>query len=149
MPPLFIYIDAKNPSSWKNHPTYKNAKINEDVGLDVPMQSTVIVPPDCLSFKVDLEFVGEPNHGYLLVPRSSLGSKTSLRMSNSIGIMDKSYRGTVIAVVDNIGNEEVILQEGACYFQIVSFDGKLPKYQLKNVDPNTNRGAGGFGSTTD
>jgi dUTP pyrophosphatase len=148
MAPLFITIDPDNVTNWKNHPTYINAKKNEDVGLDIPMQSTIIVPSNTFSFKVNLQFKAKPNHGYMLVPRSSLGSKTTLRMSNSIGIIDKKYRGYVTAVVDNIGDDNVILQEGACYFQIVAFDGKLPVYQIDNIDVNTSRGEGGFGSTT-
>ena len=69
-------------------------------------------------------------------------------MANSIGIVDKNYRGQVKALVDNISDAEVVLQEGACYFQIVSFSGILPKYQIGPVDTNTTRGEGGFGSTT-
>ena len=148
MAPLFIIIDPDNVTNWKNHPTYTTAKKNEDVGLDIPMQSTVIVPSNTSSFKVNLQFKTKPNNGYMLVPRSSLGSKTTIRMSNSIGIIDKKYRGYVTAVVDNNGDNDVILQEGACYFQIVAFDGKLPIYQIDNVDVNTSRGEGGFGSTT-
>ena len=148
MAPLFITIDPDNDSNWKNHPTYTSAKKNEDVGLDIPMQSTVIVPSKVSSFKVNLQFKANPTHGYMLIPRSSLGSKTTVRMSNSVGIIDKKYRGYVMAVVDNIGDKDVILQEGACYFQIVAFDGKLPKYQIDNVSVNTSRGEGGFGSTT-
>tara|TARA_B100000963_G_scaffold361971_2_gene401462 strand:+ start:8052 stop:8549 length:498 start_codon:yes stop_codon:yes gene_type:complete len=148
MSPLFIAIDPDNDSNWKNHPTYASAKKNEDVGLDIPMQSTIIIPSKVSSFKVNLQFKANPSHGYMLIPRSSLGSKTTVRMSNSIGIIDKKYRGYVMAVVDNIGDKDVILQEGACYFQIVAFDGKLPKYQIDNVSVNTSRGEGGFGSTT-
>ena len=44
-----------------------------------------------------------------------------------------------MAVVDNIGDKEVFLQ-GKCYFQIVAFNGKLPKYQLvDNVNNNTSK----------
>ena len=38
---------------------------------------------------------------YLLIPRSSI-SKTPLRMSNSIGLIDAGYRGEIMASVDNI-----------------------------------------------
>jgi deoxyuridine 5'-triphosphate nucleotidohydrolase len=148
MAPLFVTIDPDNSSNWKNHPTYASAKKNEDVGLDIPMQSTIVVPGNVVSFKVNLQFKANPSHGYMLVPRSSLGSKTTIRMSNSIGIIDKKYRGYVTAVVDNIGEKDIVLQEGACYFQIVAFDGRLPRYQIDKVSVDTSRGEGGFGSTT-
>lgn len=144
--PLFIAVDPDFDTHWKNHPTYTKAKKNEDVGLDIPICNPVVVPANAISFKIDLGFKGKASHGYMLVPRSSI-SKTGLRLANSIGIIDKNYRGKVMVVVDNVSDEDVLLKEGACYFQIVAFDGVLPRYQIEDVDNNTSRGSGGFGST--
>jgi len=143
---LFLIIDPSNDHYWKVHPTYNKASKNGDVGLDIPMQQSVIIPAHARSFKINLGFKANPTHGYMLVPRSSI-SKTSIRLANSIGIIDKKYRGDVIVVVDNVGDTDVLFQEGCCYFQIVAFDGNLPSYQLDNVDVVTSRGTGGFGST--
>lgn len=132
---------------WENHPTYKKAKKNEDVGLDIPMLNDVIVPGSVKSFKIPLGIKTEPTHGYMLIPRSSI-VKTTLRLANSVGIIDKSYRGEVMAVVDNIGMDDIHLKTGSCYFQIVAFDGNLPTYTLKTELSSTVRGSGGFGSTT-
>jgi dUTP pyrophosphatase len=143
---LFLTIDPSNDHYWKVHPTYNKASKNGDVGLDIPMQQSVIIPANARSFKINLDFKANPTHGYMLVPRSSI-SKTTIRLSNSIGIIDKKYRGNVMVVVDNIGDVDVLFQEGCCYFQIVAFDGNLPRYQIDNVDVVTSRGAGGFGST--
>ena len=82
----------------------------------------------------------------MLVPRSSI-SKTTIRLANSIGIIDKNYRGDVTVMVDNVGDTDVLFQEGCCYFQIVSFDGNLPRYQIDDVSVDTSRGTGGYGST--
>jgi dUTP pyrophosphatase len=145
--PLFIKIDPEIEHNWINHPTYKTSQKNKDVGLDIPMQSSVIVPAKAKSFKVSLQFKGAPTHGYMLIPRSSI-SKTTVRLANSIGIIDMNYRGDVKVVLDNIGDTDVFLQEGCCYFQIVAFDGKLPSYQIEEINPDdTLRGSGGFGST--
>lgn len=143
---LFLTIDPSNDHYWKVHPTYNIARKNGDVGLDIPMQKSVIIPANVRSFKINLDFKANPTHGYMLVPRSSI-SKTSIRLANSIGIIDKKYRGDVMVVVDNVGNADVLFQEGCCYFQIVAFDGNLPRYQIDDVDAVTPRGTGGFGST--
>lgn len=143
---LFLTIDPSNDHYWKVHPTYNKASKNGDVGLDIPMQQSVIIPAHVRSFKINLDFKANPTHGYMLVPRSSI-SKTTIRLANSVGIIDKKYRGDVMVVVDNIGDADVLFQEGCCYFQIVAFDGNLPRYQIDNVDVVTSRGAGGFGST--
>lgn len=144
---LSLNIIADNEQYWKNHPTYKKAKTNEDVGLDIPHHCSVTIPPNATAYTVDLGFKAEQTHGYMLIPRSSI-SKTPLRLANSIGIIDKSYRGKVMVKLDNISDSEFTLQEGSCYFQIVSFDGNLPTYKLVNDITTTTRGSGGFGSTT-
>jgi len=144
--PLFLKIDPEESHHWQNHLTYTKAMNNKDVGLDIPMQNSIVIPAGSKSFKIDLRIKTEPNHGYMLLPRSSI-SKTNIRLSNSVGIIDKNYRGNVMVVVDNIGNTDVLFQDGCCYFQIVAFDGNLPKFQIETVNVLTDRGSGGFGST--
>jgi len=145
---LELRIDAVNESVWVKHPTYDNAEKNEDVGLDIPMSSTVIVPGFSTAYTVNLGFKAEQNVGYMLIPRSSL-AKTPLRLANSIGIIDKGYRGDVMAKVDNNSDRDVELEVGKCYFQIVAFNGVLPKWVLCNDVNETSRGSGAFGSTTE
>jgi dUTP pyrophosphatase len=142
-----MHLTIKTDSEyWKNHPTYKNARKNEDIGLDVPTPEDIIVPAGECGFLVDLGIKTEPTNGFMLAPRSSI-SKTPLRLSNSIGFIDKSYRGNIKAAVDNISEEPFTLRGGKCYFQIVSFSGLLPKWNLGEVRESS-RGSGGFGSTT-
>ena len=144
---LELKIIADNKEKWDNHPTYSKAKQNEDTGLDIPMPCSVTVPAKSKAFTVDLGFKAEQNFGYMLVPRSSI-SNTPLRLANSIGIIDKSYRGKVMVKVDNNSNSDFIMNEGSCYFQIVAFSGILPNYFLVDHINTTKRGDCGFGSTT-
>tara|TARA_E500000178_G_scaffold333139_1_gene367721 strand:+ start:7220 stop:7663 length:444 start_codon:yes stop_codon:yes gene_type:complete len=132
---------------WNNHPTYDNAKFNEDVGLDIPMKNNITVPAKSKAYKVDLGFKANQSHGYMLVPRSSI-SKTPLRLANSIGIIDKNYTGKVLVKIDNISDSDFILESGKCYFQIIAFDGNLPTFNIVENLYTTSRGSGGFGSTT-
>ena len=145
---LTIYVKPTNVSVWKNHPTYENAKLNEDSGLDIPMSNSITVPENAHSFSIDLGYKAEQNYGYMLIPRSSL-AKTPLRLANSVGIIDKNYRGKVIAKVDNISDKSFDLIEGKCYFQIIAFNGILPTMVIVDYISKTNRNTGGFGSTTD
>ena len=147
MSTLHMKIVPDNTSIWEKHPTYINAKINEDCGLDIPMCFTVNIPANSKAYTVDLGFKAEQNYGYMLVPRSSI-SKTPLRLANSIGIIDKKYRGKVMVKLDNNSDEDFTLHKGQCYFQIVAFNGQLPFYRLAEDVSMTERGEGGFGSTT-
>ncbi len=87
--------------------------------------------------------------GYFLFPRSSI-SKTPLRMSNSIGLIDAGYRGELIGVVDNISDEDYTVKQGDRLFQIVNPDLTPFTEILENEEcdiEKTDRGSGGFGST--
>ena len=147
MQKLNMKILPDNMEKWIHHPTYENAKKNEDTGLDIPMTESITVPGKSQAFKIDLGFKAEQNQGYMLIPRSSI-SKTPLRLANSIGIIDKSYRGKVLVKVDNISESPFEVLEGECYFQIVAFNGVLPDYTVVSSISKTKRGEGGFGSTT-
>ena len=92
--------------------------------------------------------------GYYLYPRSSI-SKLPLRLANNTGIIDSGYRGNIIGVFDvnkqlinnnihNIEKYQRILQVGApnlipIIVEIVD--------DINELDINTERGEGGFGST--
>ena len=84
--------------------------------------------------------------GYYLMPRSSI-VKTPLRLANSVGLIDSSYRGTIRAVVDNIKMTDYVVEKGSRLFQIVAHDGKPITHEFVNELSETQRGDGGFGST--
>ena len=54
---------------------------------------------------------------YYLYARSSI-SKTPLRMSNSIGVIDSGYRGKLIAMVDHVGKDDFVVKKGERLFQL-------------------------------
>jgi dUTP pyrophosphatase len=91
----------------------------------------------------------------LLLPRSST-SKTPLRLSNSIGLVDMGYRGELMARVDCVDPTVTAfaVEHGRRLFQIVQHDC-MPFLHIHIVDgpnqlpppPSDGRGEGGFGST--
>lgn len=101
-----------------------------------------------LNFKVDKTTDLFKNTSYMLMPRSSI-YKTPLRMSNSIGLIDSSYRNTLKVPVDNIDDKDYNIMKGDRLFQIVApnldhFDLVVcnPHYELSK----SSRGEG-FGSS--
>jgi dUTP pyrophosphatase len=91
---------------------------------------------------------------YWLCPRSSI-IKSGFAMANSQGVIDKSYRGTLMAPIA-ISNQSLFAKtmlaenhmKGDRYFQIVAPDmGHIASVVVVNSLSQTERGAGGFGST--
>ena len=134
--------------------TFTNSKnYSTDSGFDIYCPQNLIIPPHAIGYKIDLgiktKFIDSQknNVGYMMLPRSSMGSKTPLRLSNSIGIIDASYRGNLIACVDNVSSQTYTINKGDRLLQIVSFNG-LPIYHdvVEDID-TTPRGENGFGSS--
>ena len=93
-----------------------------------------------------IEPIITPSLPYFLVPRSSI-SKTPLRMSNSIGVIDRGYRGSLIAMVDNHSDQDYVVKRGQRYFQLISPTMEPITFELADKLIETSRGSGGFGST--
>jgi len=85
---------------------------------------------------------------YWLLPRSSI-YKTGYMMANSVGVIDKTYRGTLkapVVCVGGYGSKGFV--QGDRHFQIVAPDmGPIANIRIVDELPETVRGSGGFGST--
>lgn len=79
--------------------------------------------------------------------RSSYGAKRSLRLSNCVGIIDSSYRGEIVGIFDNIGEQPEIIEKGDRFLQGL-IEKNVP-VQLKEVTELsvTGRGDKGLGSS--
>ena len=122
-----------------------------DAGINLYCTTDIVVPPQTqtvLEFGVRCRMQSDNGYlSYLLVPRSSI-SKTPLRMSNSVGVIDSGYRGLIMAYVDNISSQtSYTVKKGSSLFQIIH--PSLSPLEVRIVDTldETSRGEGGFGST--
>ncbi len=93
----------------------------------------------------------EHSVGYYLYPRSSTGTKTPLRLANSVGIIDSGYRGDIIAAVDNWKSDDYVVDKVQRIVQLCPPDLSYPLWvvMVENVEALgiSERGSGGFGST--
>ena len=92
------------------------------------------------------------NTGFQMCPRSSL-SGTPLRLANSIGIIDSGYRGDLIGKFDCLNgvDNDYFVNQYSKLLQIVA-PAMVPIYVTivdseSELGDETERGAGGFGST--
>jgi dUTP pyrophosphatase len=94
------------------------------------------------------EQTGENQH-YWLAPRSSIW-KSGVTMANSMGIIDRSYRGVLMGAVVLMKYPPVTIEAGTRLFQILPPDmGTITSVYLHDMAliDTTSRGEGGFGST--
>ena len=163
---LKIKILTQDP---KINDYYKSMVLNTDSGIDlmVPVDGMVTIfntytidhMVQCSMVKVNTKTGESDPSAYWLLPRSSI-SKTNLRMANSVGLIDSSYRGNIMAKVNmlpkyNINNGTVQVadvkspvQKYIRLFQIASPDlTPISSINVVTTLDTTERGEGGFGST--
>lgn len=80
-------------------------------------------------------------------PRSGLAAKFGVTVANAPGTIDADYRGEVKVILVNLSKEKFVVNPGERIAQMVI--AKYEKIQWQEVDQlgETERGAGGFGST--
>jgi dUTP pyrophosphatase len=80
-------------------------------------------------------------------PRSGLALRRGLTVLNSPGTIDADYRGEIMVIMVNLSPEEVTIMPGERIAQIVFAPVIQAVFEAENELVNTERGAGGFGST--
>ena len=83
----------------------------------------------------------------LVYARSSMGAKRGLAPANKVGVIDPDYRGEIRVVLLNHSKEPQTLQPGERVAQFVITPVLTPSYDEVEELSETDRGAGGFGST--
>ena len=83
----------------------------------------------------------------LVYARSSLGVKRGLAPANKVGVIDSDYRGEIRIVLLNHGKETQTVEHGERVAQFLITPVLTPAYEEVEELSDTQRGAGGFGST--
>ena len=93
--------------------------------------------------KIELE------HGYeaQIRPRSGMSIKHGITLINCVGTIDEDYRGEVCIPVVNISNETYTIQPDERVAQMIIARVEQAKIEVVAELSETERGAGGFGST--
>ena len=83
----------------------------------------------------------------LVYARSGLGVKRGLAPANKVGVIASDYRGQIHVVLLNHGKTEQTIQHGERIAQFLITPVLTPAYEEAEELSDTDRGAGGFGST--
>lgn len=80
-------------------------------------------------------------------PRSGLALKHGLTVLNAPGTIDADYRGEVGVILVNLSKQPYVIENGERIAQIVFARFEQAEFDEVQELSETNRGAGGFGST--
>lgn len=83
----------------------------------------------------------------LIFPRSGLGFKHGIRLSNTVGVVDEDYcisdnQGHILVSLYNPSDSDVYYEKGKAFSQAI-----IVKYEIPNGAESSSSRNGGFGST--
>jgi dUTP pyrophosphatase len=80
-------------------------------------------------------------------PRSGLAYKHGIGIVNSPGTIDADYRGIIQVLLINLSNQDFIVEDGERIAQMVIAKYEKISWEEVEILSETDRGAGGYGST--
>jgi dUTP pyrophosphatase len=114
------------------------ANLEQPVAIE-PMQRVLI--PTGLFMELPVGYEAQ------IRPRSGLAFKHGLTVLNSPGTIDADYRGEIKVLLINFGQETFVIQSGERIAQMIIAKHETAEWNAVVSLSETNRGAGGYGST--
>ncbi len=133
--------DAKVP----NRATSGSAGLDLCASIEEPITleggATAVIPTGIAIALPSAEY------GAFVFPRSGIAVKHGIGLLNSVGVIDSDYRGEIMVGVINQISTPYTIQPGERIAQMVIMPvSMMPVEEVSDLD-ETERGAGGFGST--
>jgi dUTP pyrophosphatase len=130
-------------------PAYETAgSAGMDVRAAVPEgEPMILAPGERAMVPTGLSVAIPQGYEIQVRPRSGLAAKHGLTCLNTPGTIDSDYRGEIKVILVNLGQEAFTIQRGERIAQLVLAPvTRLAWLAVDSLD-ETERGAGGFGST--
>ena len=113
--------------------------------LDEPL---TLAPGDIAKVPTGLAIaLRDPHIAGLVYARSGIASKFGIAPINCVGVVDSDYRGELLVPLTNHGREPFTIQSGDRIAQLIFAPICTPELTETDTLDDTERGAGGFGST--
>ena len=111
-----------------------------EASVQIEPGKTVFVPTG-IAMEIPKGYAG------LAYARSGLACKQDLAPANKVGVIDSDYRGEFMIALHNHGSEVRTISHGDRIAQLVITPVYTPGFREVEELSDTQRGAGGFGST--
>ncbi len=119
-----------------------------DAGMDVRSVADIVISPGGRALvPTGLVAIIPPMYEIQVRPRSGLALKHGVTVLNTPGTIDSGYRGEIGVILANFGDKEFSVSKGDKVAQLVFAPVVQPEVVETDTIDETDRGAGGFGST--
>ncbi len=110
-------------------------------------ESVTVAPHTTAKIGTGLAIAVPDGYFGAIFARSGLATKQGLRPANCVGVCDSDYRGEYIIALHNDSDEERVIENGDRIAQLVVMPYLAVSFTETDELDETERGAGGFGST--
>ena len=138
----YIKLNEKAITPTYGTPFAAGADLYACMGGDVEIKSgeTVMIHTG-ISVQIPTGLVG------LVYARSGIATKRGLAPANKVGVIDSDYRGEIMVSIHNHSDATQSIADGERVAQLVLAPYIIADFELVEELDETDRGAGGFGST--
>ena len=115
-----------------------------DDAITIEAGATVLIPTGLAIH------VADPGYCAMILPRSGMGHKNGIVLGNLVGLIDSDYQGQLMVSTWNRGQQAFTLQPMERLAQLVVVPVMQVGFNVVDEfdsDKESERGAGGFGST--
>ena len=139
-----IKVVNKSKHPLPHYATTQSAGMDLRANLDEPI---ILKPLDRTLVKTGIFMELPVGYEAQVRPRSGLAFKKGITVLNTPGTIDADYRGEVGVILVNLSNEDFVVEDGERVAQMVIAKHEQPTWEEVEELIETERGAGGFGST--
>ena len=140
-------IEIKRLNEYAKIPTRGSAQAaGYDLYAAIP-EAVTIKPHTTEKIGTGLAIAVPDGYFGAIFARSGLASKQGLRPANCVGVADSDYRGEYIVALHNDTDEDRVIEPAERIAQLVVMPYLSVEFEEKDELSETERGAGGFGST--
>ncbi len=142
---MSVDVRFKKLDSKARVPSYGSASA---AGADLyALGGAVLEPGQTLLIHTGIALEIPEGYAGLIYARSGLATKRGLAPANKVGVIDADYRGEIMVSLHNHSSELQTVEEGERIAQLVVTPFLRVEFNEVSDLSDTDRGAGGFGST--
>ncbi len=138
-------LDPRMREQLPHYATPGSAGLDLRACLDTPLilkpGETQLIPTGIAIHLADADYAA------MILPRSGLGHKHGVVLGNLVGLIDSDYQGQLMVSTWNRGHEAFTIQPFERIAQMVIVPVVQARFNVVDEFPESDRGAGGFGST--
>lgn len=139
-----IQVINKSKHALPHYETEASAGMDLKANIDAAI---VLKPLERAIIKTGLFIALPVGYEAQVRPRSGLAAKKGITVLNSPGTVDADYRGEIGVILVNLSNEDFTVNDGERIAQLVIAKHERAEWISVSELDETQRGAGGFGST--